>query len=174
MKRLKWIDDLLARVEGWLIVAMLWLMVILTFVQVALRSLYAYGHLQWANSLLGHIDGSGPFVSLLVLWLTFLGASLLTRDGKHIHIDIMSGLLPKRWHPGREILLASVSLVISAIMLKVCIDYLLMEMAFGGTTVFYLPLWLTQMILPIGFALLCLRFLIRALQEGIQLLRGIP
>lgn len=167
-------DDLLARLEGWLIVGMLWLMVLLTFVQVALRSLYAYGHLQWANTLLGYIDGSGPFASLLVLWLTFLGASLLTRDGKHIHIDIMSGLLPKRWHPAREVLLASVSLIISAIMLTVCIHYVRMEMAFGGTTAFHVPVWAAQTILPAGFALLCFRFLIRLLHGSIRLLRGNP
>ncbi len=173
MNLLKSIDNLLARMEGWLMVGMLWLMVLLTFVQVALRSLYAYGHFYWANALLGYMDGSGPFVSLLVLWLTFLGASLLTRDGKHIQIDIFSGLLPKRWLPAREALLAWVSLFICAVMLKVCIDYIRMEMAFGGTMPFHIPIWLAQMILPAGFALLCFRFLVRALREGIQLVRGI-
>jgi TRAP-type C4-dicarboxylate transport system permease small subunit len=172
MKTLKWIDHLLARIEGWLIVGMLWLMVILTFAQVALRSLYAYGRYQWANDMLGHMDGAGPFVSLLVLWLTFLGASLLTRDGKHIHIDIFSSLLPKRWLPAREILLASGALIICAIMLTVCIDYIRMEMAFGGTTFYGLPGWAGQIILPAGFGLLCFRFLIKALNEGIRLVRG--
>lgn len=174
MNLLKWIDDLLARVEGWLIVLMLWLMVLLTFAQVALRSLYTYGHLQWANSMLGHMDGSGPFVRLLVLWLTFLGASLLTRDGKHINIDIFSSILPERWLPAREVLLASMCTVISAIMFKVCVDYIRMEMAFGGTTSFNLPAWMGQVILPAGFALLCFHFLIKALHEGIRVFRGVP
>jgi TRAP-type C4-dicarboxylate transport system permease small subunit len=174
MNTLKWIDNLLARIEGWLIVLMLWLMVLLTFIQVGLRSLYTYGHFQWANALLGHIDWSGPFVSLLVLWLTFLGASLLTKEGKHINIDLFSSLLPEKWLPMREALLASVCVVISAIMFKVCIDYIRMEMAFGGTTLFDLPAWVGQMILPAGFALLCFHFLIKALYEGIRLARGIP
>jgi TRAP-type C4-dicarboxylate transport system permease small subunit len=174
MNILKWIDSLLARIEGWLIVLMLWLMLLLTFVQVGLRSLYAYGHFHWANAMLGYMDGSGPFVSLLVLWLTFLGASLLTRDGKHIHIDIFSSVLPKRWLPAREVLLASVSLFISGVMLKVCVGYIRMEMTFGGTTFCDLPNWAGQMILPAGFALLCFRFLIKVLHEGIQLVRGAP
>jgi TRAP-type C4-dicarboxylate transport system permease small subunit len=173
MNLLRWIDTLLARIEGWLIVLMLWLMVLLTFIQVGLRSLYAYGHLQWANEVLGHIDGSGPFVRLLVLWLTFLGASLLTRDGTHINIDIFSSLLPKRWLPAREVLLASVCLFISAAMFKVCVGYIRMEMAFGGTMLFNLPAWLGQVILPAGFALLCFRFLIKAIQEGIRVVRGV-
>jgi len=174
MNLLKWIDTLLARVEGWLIVLMLWVMVLLTFAQVALRSLYTYGHLQWANSMLGHMDGSGPFVRLLVLWLTFLGASLLTRDGKHINIDIFSSILPERWLPAREVLLASTCTVISTIMFKVCVDYIRMEMAFGGAMLLNLPAWLGQVILPAGFALLSFRFLIKALHEGIRLFRGVP
>ena len=172
MNVLKQIDNLLAKIEGWLIVLLLSLMVLLTFIQVSLRSLYTYGHFQWANAMLGHIDWSGPFVRLLVLWLTFLGASLLTKEGKHINIDLFSGLLPKRWLPVRQLLLASVCVFISAIMFKVCIDYIKMEMAFGGTTLFHLPSWWSQVILPAGFALLFFRFLIKALQEGIRAIRG--
>jgi len=174
MNVLKHIDNLLARVEGWMIVLLLWLMVILTFVQVGLRGLYTYGHFQWANTLLGHIDWSGPLVRLLVLWLTFLGASLLTKEGKHIKIDLFSSLLPERWLPIREILLASVCVLISAIMFKVCVDYIKMEMAFGGMTLFNLPAWLGQIIMPAGFAILFFRFLIRALNEGIRAVRGLP
>ena len=153
---------------------MLWLMVILTFVQVALRSLYAYGHFHWANAMLGRMDGSMPFASLLVLWLTFLGASLLTRDGKHIHIDIFSSILPERWLPAREVILALVALLICAMMLKVCVDYIRMEMAFGSTTFYGLPGWAGQMILPAGFGLLCFRFLVKVVHEGIRLVRGSP
>ncbi|MCD6305867.1 MAG: TRAP transporter small permease subunit [Deltaproteobacteria bacterium] len=174
MPILRCIDNLLARIEGWLVVVMLWLMVILTFVQVALRSLYAYGHFHWANAMLGRMDGSMPFVSLLVLWLTFLGASLLTRDGKHIHIDIFSSILPERWLPAREVILALVALLICAMMLKVCVDYIRMEMAFGSTTFYGLPGWAGQMILPAGFGLLCFRFLVKVVHEGIRLVRGSP
>ena len=172
MNTLKRFDDILARLEGWVIILLLWLMVILTFVQVALRSLYTYGHFQWANAMLGHIDWSGPFVRLLVLWLTFLGASLLTKEGKHIKIDLLSTLLPKKWLPTRELILASACVVISTIMVKVCIDYIRMEMEFGGTIFLNLPSWISQLILPAGFALLLFRFLIRAIDEGIQIVRG--
>ena len=174
MNILKRIDNFLSKIEGWLIVVMLWLMVLLTFIQVGLRSLYTYGHFQWANALLGRIDWSGPFVSLLVLWLTFLGASLLTKEGKHINIDLFSSLLPERWLPVREVLLAFVCVFISAIMVKVSIGYIRMEMVFGGAAFCDIPAWSGQMILPAGFALLCFHFLIKALHEGVRLARGIP
>jgi len=172
MNTLKQFDNILARLEGWLIILLLWLMVILTFVQVALRSLYTYGHFQWANTMLGHIDWSGPFVRLLVLWLTFLGASLLTKEGKHIKIDLFSTLLPEKWLPTRELILASACALISAIMVKVCIDYIRIEMEFGGNIFLNVPSWISQLILPVGFALLLFRFLIRSIDEGIEILRG--
>ena len=99
---LQLIDRILTRIEGWLIIAMLSLMVIFTFFQVVLRGLYTHGHLSWANTLMGQIDWSEPLVRLLILWITFLGASLLTRDGKHIQIDLFASILPPRWVPLRD------------------------------------------------------------------------
>ena len=173
MKTLDRIDWALAKIEGWLIILLLWAMVVLTFVQVALRSLYTHGHFFWANKLLGDLDWSGPLVQLLVLWLTFLGSSLLTRTGKHIKIDLLSTLLPSGWLHFREFILAVISLFIIGIMIKVCIGYVLMEMEFGGTSLFYLPSWVGQMILPVGFTLLFFRFLIKLITEGTQVFRGL-
>ncbi len=151
---LQLIDRILARIEGWLIIAMLSLMVIFTFFQVVLRGLYTHGHLSWANTLMGQIDWSEPFVRLLILWITFLGASLLTRDGKHIQIDLFASILPPRWLPLRDSLLSMACAAICAIMIKVSMDYLSMEMEFGGSMFLALPTWTGQIILPAGFALL--------------------
>jgi len=173
MERLNRIDRVLAKIEGWLIIGLLWAMVVLTFIQVGLRSLYTQGHFHWANEMLGSLDWSGPLVQLLVLWLTFLGASLLTREGKYIKIDLFETLLPAKWLHLRGFFLALVSLFIIAVMVKVCVSYVIMEMEFGGTSLFYLPSWVGQMILPIGFALLFFRFLIKAIHHGTEAVRGI-
>ena len=172
MKTLDRIDWALAKVEGWFIIVLLWAMVVLTFVQVVFRSLYTHGHFLWANEMLGNLDWSGPLVQLLVLWLTFLGSSLLTRNGKHIKIDLFGALLPPKWLPVRGFILAVISVFIAGIMVKVCIDYLIMEMEFGGTSLFYLPGWVGQLILPLGFALLFFRFLVKAIHQGAQVMRG--
>jgi TRAP-type C4-dicarboxylate transport system permease small subunit len=171
MKILRWIDKALARFEGWLIVTLLWLMVTFTFVQVCLRGLYTHAHLQWANSLMGYLDWSEPLVRLLVLWLTFLGASLITGENKHIKIDLFSTLLPLKWQRTRELVLSVVCVVISAIMVKASIDYINMEMEFGGSMFLNLPNWAGQMILPAGFALILFRFSLRAIDQGLRILR---
>ncbi len=173
MNVLKWLDKLLAKAEGWLIVTFLGLMVTLTFVQVCLRGLYTHAHLRWANVLMGYLDWSEFLVRLLVLWLTFLGASLITAENKHIKIDLFSTLVPQKWLPLREFILSIVCILISAIMLKVCTDYVKMEMEFGGALFLNLPNWIGQLILPAGFALILFRFFIRAIDQGREIGKGL-
>lgn len=169
---LKWFDSALARVEGWLIIAFLWCMVIFTFIQVCLRGLYTHGHFQWANSLMGHLDWSEPFVRLLVLWLTFLGASLVTREDKHIKIDLFSSLLPEKLLPVRGFILSIVCIIISGLMIKVSVDYIKMEMEFGGTIFASFPAWIGELIIPAGFSLIFFRFLLKAMDQGIEIIRS--
>ena len=173
MKILRLIDKALARFEGWLIITLLWLMVTFTFVQVFLRGLYTHAHLQWANALMGYLDWSDPFVRLLLLWLAFLGASLITGENKHIKIDLFSTLLPPKLERVRDLLLSVACMVISAFMVKACIDYIRMEMEFGGSMFLNLPDWAGQIILPAGFALILFRFSIRAIDQGIKILREV-
>ncbi len=173
MNILKWLDKTLARLEGWLIITFLWLIVLLTFIQVFFRGLYTQGHFQWANTLIGHLDWSEPLVRLLILWLAFIGASLLTRENKHIKIDLFSGLLPQKFHSVRELALSIVCILISAIMLKVCIGYVKLEMEFGGKMFGYLPNWIGQLILPLGFAFILFRFIIKVIDQSFEIFREI-
>ncbi len=172
MRTIECIDRILARLEGWFIIGLLWTMVLLTFIQVVLRSLYTHGHFLWANEMLGRMDWSGPLVQLLVLWLTFLGSSLLTKSGNHIGIDLLRTILPARWLPLRELILAMIALFILGVMVKVCTEHVVMEMEFGGDSLYHLPSWIGQTILPLGFALLFFRFLIKAVHGGTALFRG--
>lgn len=172
MNTFKGIERGLARLEGWLIVLFLSLMVALTFLQVILRALSIHMHLHWANALMGAFDWSEPFVRLLVLWLTFLGASLLTRENKHIKIDLMSEILPPGWRPVRDCALSIVCVIVSAFALKASVDYIRVEMTFGGSLFLSVPTWIAQAIIPLGFSAILFRFLLRALEKGAVLFRG--
>jgi TRAP-type C4-dicarboxylate transport system permease small subunit len=172
LKFLKLIDRALARFEGWLIIITLGLMVTFTFLQVVLRGLYTHGHIQWANSLLGQVDWAEPCARLLVLWIAFLGASLITSENKHIKIDLMSSLLPSRWQPFRELVLSVACVLVSALMLKASIGYVKMEMSFGGYLFLKLPTWIGQLILPAGFLIILFRFFLRGADQVLEILRG--
>lgn len=171
MKTLTRIDTAIARFEAWLIISFLTLMVTLTFFQVVLRSLFIYAHAGWANDLMGRFDWAEPFVRLLVLWVSFLGASLVTGENKHIKIDLLTHLIPVSWLPLRELLLSLAGTVVSALMIRASLFYLRTEMSFGGNIFLGLPTWIAQVILPVGFSLICFRFLLRGADSVLTLLR---
>jgi TRAP-type C4-dicarboxylate transport system permease small subunit len=172
MRTIRMMERALARLEGWFIVAFLAGMVILTLSQVLLRALYTYAHIPWANLLLGRLDWAEPMARLSVLWVTFLGASLITGENRHIKIDLMSGMLPPRWLPFREIILSAASSVVCGLMLKASLDYLRVEATYGAVLFLGIPVWVSQLVLPLGFSLIIFRFLLRAAEESLSLLRG--
>lgn len=171
MKHLARIDRAIARFEGWLLILFLSLMVFLTFVQVVLRSLFIYAHLGWANDFMGTLDWAEPFVRLLVLWVTFLGASLVTGENKHIKIDLLTQVIPAPWLPSLDVLLSLAGALVTALMLKASLFYIGTEMSFGGKLFLGIPTWIGQLILPLGFLLLCFRFAVRFLGSALGMLR---
>ena len=171
MNHLARIDKAIARFEGWLLIIFLSLMVSLTFIQVILRSLFIYAHLGWANDLMGHLDWAEPFVRLLVLWVTFLGASLVTGENKHIKIDLLTQIIPTSWLPLVDVLLSLAGALVAALMLKASLFYVSTEMSFGGKLFLDIPTWIGQLILPLGFLLICFRFLVRSLSSALGILR---
>jgi C4-dicarboxylate transporter, DctQ subunit len=166
LRRLKKIECSLARAEGWFMVALLSAMVGLTFLQVLLRNLQTHGEIQFAAKILGSVDWAEPLVRLSVLWLTFLGASVVTGENRHIKMDMLSGILPSGWLPFRELILCFASGGICALMLKASLGYVAVEFRSGSTLFLGMPSWVAQMILPVGFLLILLKFLVRA-AEGL-------
>jgi len=174
MEALGKMDRALARVEGWLTITFLGLMVCLSFVHVTLRALYIHGNLHWANILAARLDWAGPMARLLVLWVTFLGASLVTREKKHIKIDLMSYLLPDKILPIRELAISTACVFVTGLMAKASFSYLASEIKFGDILFLGLPAWIGQLILPAGFCLLIFHFLVRALVQIILILKERP
>src|SRR4030042_3169854 len=83
MDRLDQIDQRIDRVEQILIVTFLSFMILIAFLQIVLRNFFTTG-LSWGD----------PLLRNLVLWIGFIGATLATREGKHINIDVVSRWLP--------------------------------------------------------------------------------
>jgi TRAP-type C4-dicarboxylate transport system permease small subunit len=172
MKVLARINTAIARFEGWLLILFLSFMVLLTFIQVFLRSLFIYAHMGWANDLMGNLDWAEPFVRLLVLWATFLGASLVTGENKHIKIDLLTQIIPASWRPPLDVLLSLAGALVAALMFKASLFYVGTEMTFGGKLFLSVPNWTGQLILPAGFLLIAFRFLVRGLFSALGILRG--
>ena len=140
-------DETLGRVEKFLVALMLSVMILLAFLQIILRNAFSSG-VSWGD----------PLVRYLVLWVGFIGASLATKDGKHITIEVFS-----RWFSGsgsRYLKAAShlVSAFICGLLAFAGWTFVQNEAQMGGTTFLDIPAWIPQIIIPVTFALMALRF----------------
>lgn len=96
MTLIKRFDEGLARGEAML--AMCWLLAMIGAgaTQAFFRFCATRIEVQWANTVLQSLDWVDPLLHKGTLWLAFLGASLATREGRHIAIDIIPRLSPRR------------------------------------------------------------------------------
>ncbi len=153
MNRWDRLDDIISRVEKILIVFLLSLMIAVAFSQIILRNFFATGF-SWGDVL----------VRYLVLWVAFIGAALATKEGKHINIEVFS-----RWvsAKGRIYLNAAshlCSLIICGLLTFAALKFIQLEAQIGSTTFFRLPLWLPELIIPITFGVMTLRFTLRCVK----------
>jgi TRAP-type C4-dicarboxylate transport system permease small subunit len=141
----------LARLEEILLVFLLLLMVFLGFLQIFFRNVVSIGII-WVDPLQRH----------LVLWVALLGASIATREDRHITIDLLQNRLSPRslgW------IRASVRLFSAAVcflLVNPAIEFVGDEYRIGKTLAFGIPLWLSQSIIPVMLVVIGVRFLIGA------------
>jgi C4-dicarboxylate transporter DctQ subunit len=138
----------LEKFEEGMIASLLAVMTLITFVQVIARYVFNYSFV-WALEL----------VSFLFAWLIFIGMSYGVRTGAHIGMDAVVKLLGPR--AGR---------FVTAIATLLCIAYSVIVFigSWNYVNVIYqignyaqdlpIPIWIPRLALPIGFALLTLRF----------------
>lgn len=137
--------------EDGLLILTLSAMSLLALSQIILRNLFDTG-----------IEWSDPLLRVLVLWLGLLGAIAATRQNRHITIDVASRLLP---HSGRMItgVISNLfSAVICAVISYHAAVFVVMEYEDGITAFADMPAWLCESIIPLGFGLMALRFLVNS------------
>ncbi len=152
------IDKGLMRIENLLIILLLSVMVLMAFLQVVLRNLFSMGIL-WADIFLRH----------LVLWVGFIGASLATRESKHINIDILTRFVSGAKQPYFKIFIDLISGGVCVILARAGYKFLRYEIEAGTTLFNDIPAWLFQLIIPVGFALIGFRFILNLVEEIIQI-----
>ncbi len=151
------------RLEEGLLLVLMACMLLLAFGQIALRNLFDITIL-WADPLVRH----------LVLWTSFLGALIATRQGRHIRIDALWRILPPAGRRLAHMLTSLCSAVVCAVMSWVAVRFVADERTFGDVGLFDLPVWLFQLVFPLTFGLMALRFLDSFCRDGVAWLRGRP
>ncbi len=161
MKLLQQLNSTIARIEGWLLVATVLFMVVLSFLQVVLRNLFSEG-IMGADILLRH----------LVLWVGFIGASLATRDEKHINIDLFTRFLSGRKKMIANIIIYLFSIIVGYYLTTAAWTFVMMEREFETVLFGSVLAWYFQLIIPLGFALITFRFCILTIEKSVQLFSG--
>jgi TRAP-type C4-dicarboxylate transport system permease small subunit len=119
------------------------------------------------------IVGSDSLVKHLVLWVGFLGAGLATRERTHIRIDIASRVLPLRLKSAAQILVDVFSVVIGVGLVYASCTFVSIEYESGGTIPFMqIPVWVMELIIPIGFLVITLRFFAQLVSTVSRLGKG--
>ncbi|MCA9606879.1 MAG: TRAP transporter small permease [Myxococcales bacterium] len=95
LKHLERFDAGVARGESALATFFLVSMIAAASVQAICRNL-AGMEIDWATASLEYLTWVDPFLQKGTLWLAFLGASLATREGRHIGIDVLPRIAPKK------------------------------------------------------------------------------
>jgi len=145
---------LLARVEEGILCLLLAAMVGIACWQIALRFLFA-GGLVWADGLLRY----------LVLWSGMFGAVIATREGRHISIDIISHLAPGEFMPLLRLVIDLFSTAVSGVLTWAAMVFVQNERLYGGELLLTIPYWGWNLVFPIAFALITLRFLGATMDE---------
>lgn len=153
MEHWKRTDEIIDRVEQTLIIILLSLMILTAFSQIVLRNLFATG-LTWAD----------PLVRNLVLWVGFIGAAIATKEGKHISIDVISHWMPSRSKVFIDVTTQLFSCCICGLLTFAALKFVKGEAQMGGT-LFGIPAWVPQIILPITFGVMALRFALRSVKN---------
>ena len=137
------------RIEDGALVVALALILAFALIQILLRNLDDNSIL-WAD----------PFVRVLVLWIAMLGAMVATREGRHIAIDLLARYLPAQWLVWLTLINGLIASVICGVLAWYTLDLVVIEYEGQATQFADVPTWLCQTIMPFGFAVMALRFLV--------------
>ena len=155
IKALKFIDDIIEKLTVFTLTLSILLMLGFSLATIVLR--FFHLNFPWFES----------FVRHLVLLSAFLGGVIATGKGTHIGIDVIGhyleskNLVKQKLYLVRLIQLASLGTV--CWLAKASFDFMRVELEFGTPEFLGLSSGNLVAIIPIGFSLIALRFLIKFL-----------
>ena len=154
MKFLYFLDEKISRLEQILIATLLTMMILLAFSQIVLRNFFDTG-----------IDWGDALVRYLVVWVGFIGAAIATKEGKHITIDVLSRWITGAGSSAIQAISHFSSAAVCGLLTWAGIKFIWFEAQMGGTAFFKLPTWVPELIIPVTFGLMTVRYTLRLVSE---------
>jgi C4-dicarboxylate transporter, DctQ subunit len=146
----RWLQRLHAA-EDLLLAALLLALVLLAGGQILARWLFDAG---WMHG--------EPLSRVLVVWLTVLGALAATRERRHLAIDALPRILPPTLRRAADVLVQCFAAAICIVLAWYGASLVALEREAPSLLFGAMPSWWAMLVLPTGFALMALRFLLCA------------
>lgn len=143
---------LIHRLEDSILVLLLLAMIVLAGFDILARSLFG-GGIAWIP----------PLLRIMVLWVGLLGALLATRTREHIGIDLINRLGGPIVKRVSAVLSLGFAAVVSGIVAWYSAAYVELAREFGDMAFGDIPAWPMQLIIPVSFGLMSLRFALQSL-----------
>lgn len=139
----------IAKIEDGLLVVLLTALVLLAGGQILLRNALGTG-LTWSD----------PLLRVGVLWVALLGAMAATRHANHIRIDVLSRFLPPTAAHYSRFLTDLFTAIVCLLVAWHAGRFVHDEYLNGSLLFAAVPAWACELILPIGFGVMGLRYLL--------------
>ena len=149
------------RLEEVLLVCLVVAMLSLGFLQILFRNLISVG-IVWIDPLVRH----------LVLWIALLGASIATREKRHITIDVLSGHVPSQHYSRLQGAVQFFSALVCFLLVLPAIRFVQNDYVAGKTLAFGIPLWLAQAVMPAMMLVMGVRFFVQGSRKLLNNPRG--
>ena len=134
--------------EDGLLVLPLGVMLLLPVLEILLRKIFGTG-----------VSGSSVIVQHLTLIVGMLGGAIAAREERLLALSPVQMLLKGRWLTAAQILSGGVAVAICFFLCVSSALYVADVRPLGKILVYGLPVWVVQLVLPIGFGLVALRLL---------------
>jgi TRAP-type C4-dicarboxylate transport system permease small subunit len=147
---LAWADRFGRFIENLLLVVFLFGLIGLASTQIVLRNAFSVG-ISWADGV----------VRLAVLWLALLGAVAASRDGRNISINLAGRYMPQRLRRPVDALVDLFTAAAACAFAWYSWAFVADSREYGDLLLDGAPAWIFQLIMPVAFALVAYRYLLR-------------
>jgi len=136
--------------ESGLLILILSVMILLAAYQVVARNFFDTGIL-WGDGL----------VRVLVLWVTFIGATIAARDDEHIRIDLLVRFVGARSNRWLIRFRSAFTAFVAGVFCYYSLQFVILDYQDEITAFASVPAWVCELAMPLGAGLIALRYLIR-------------
>ncbi len=151
--------NMLHKVEDLFLASLLTALILISTLQIIQRNFLGTGS-AWADE----------FTRILVLWIAMAGASVASRKANQITIDLISRYLRPKLKAAAFFITSLFTVAVCMVAAYYCFLFTEGEREYGSVIMGDFPAWVAQIVLPAGFALIAVRYLVHCVRAGKELL----